>query len=88
MQCELRGMGRSRWGQPIKRKELLNIPLHEHEPVQETIRRAVVASPHVWKVSLQKNLSVFDGKFYQPVREPAHETEGTRRTAHMPAGSR
>ena len=55
----------------------MTIPLREHEPVQETIRRAVFASPHAWKVSLMKNFTVFDGKFYQPVRDPVHETQGT-----------
>ncbi len=53
----------------IKQKEFVNLPLREQEPVQVTIRRAIAASPHVWKVSLLKNLSAFDGKFYQPVPE-------------------
>jgi hypothetical protein len=75
MRCQLRGIGYGWWGKSIKHQELVNIPWHEHEPVQETIRRAVVASPHEWKVSLLKNLSVFDGKFYQPVREQAHQRE-------------
>jgi len=50
--------------------------LREHEPVQQTIQRATFASPHVWKVSLLKNLSAFDGKFYQPVQEQAHAMGG------------
>jgi hypothetical protein len=77
MRCHLYGVGHNWWGKLIEHEEFVNIPLREHEPVQETIRRAVAASPYVWKVSLQKNLFVFDGKFYQPVREQAHETQGT-----------
>ena len=73
MQCYLQGVGRGWWGQWMKHEEFVNIPLREHEPVQQTIRRAVFASPHVWRASLLKNLSAFDGKFYQPVQEQAHE---------------
>jgi len=72
MRCYLQGVGRSWWGQWMKQEEFVNIPLREREPVQETIRRAIFASPHVWRVSLLKNLSAFDGKFYQPVQEQAH----------------
>jgi hypothetical protein len=75
MRCHLHGVGHGWWGQLNTHQEFVNIPLREHEPVQETIRRAVAASSHVWKVSLLKNLSVFDGKFYQPVREQTRETE-------------
>ena len=77
MRCHLHGIGHGWWGQSIKHKEFVDIPLCEHEPVRETIRRAVALSPHLWKVSLPKNLTVFDGKFYQPLREQAHETEGS-----------
>lgn len=77
MRCYLQGAGRGRWKQSIKHAECVNIPLREHEPIQETIRRAVFASPHVWKVSLSQNLSQFDGKFYQPVRAQAHERGDT-----------
>jgi hypothetical protein len=69
MRVHLHGVGYGGRGQVIKHKEFVNLPLREQEPVQVTIRRAVAASPHVWKASMQKNLSVFDGKFYQPVPE-------------------
>lgn len=69
VRCHLLGVGRGRWQQPIRHEEFVNLPLREHEPLPETIRRAVFASPHMWRVSLLKNLSEFDGKFYQPVRE-------------------
>ena len=72
MRCHLQGVGRGWWGQWRKHEEFVNIPLREHEPVQETVRRAVFASPHVWRASLLQNLSTFDGKFYQPVQEQAH----------------
>jgi hypothetical protein len=77
MRCHLQGVGHSWWGQLITHQEFVNIPLREHEPVQETIRRAVAASSHLWKVSLLKNLSVFDGRFYQPVREQTRKGENT-----------
>ncbi len=79
MRCHLQGVGRGWWGQWRKHEEFVNIPLRELEPVQETIRRAVFASPHVWRVSLLRNLSQFDGKFYQPVQEKAHERGDTLR---------
>ena len=75
MRCYLQGIGRGRWGRSIKREEFVNIPLREREPLPETIRRAVFASPHVWKVSSWKNLCEFDGKFYLPVRAPARERD-------------
>lgn len=43
--------------------------LREQELVPVTIRQVVAASSNVWKVSLLKNLSAFDGKFYQPLPE-------------------
>jgi hypothetical protein len=73
MRCYLQGGGRGWWGQWRKHEEFVNIPLREQETVQQTTRRAVFASPHVWRVSLLKNLSEFDGKFYQPVQEQTHE---------------
>jgi len=69
MRVHLHGVGYGWRGQVIKYREFVNLPLRQQEPVQVTIRRAVAASPHVWKVSMLKNLSVFDGKFYQPVPE-------------------
>ena len=60
-------------GQVIRQNEGVNLPLRGHEPVQETVRRAVAISPHAWKVNPQKNLSVFDGKFYLPVCERVDE---------------
>jgi len=69
LRVHLHGIRRGWRGQVIKQKEFVDVPLREQEPVQITIRRAVAASPHVWKVSLLKNLFVFDGKFYQPVPE-------------------
>jgi hypothetical protein len=69
MRVHLHGIKQGWRGRVIKQKEFVNLPLREKEPVQATIRRAVAASPNVWKVSLLKNLSVFDGKFYQPVPE-------------------
>ena len=69
IRVHLHGVGYGWRGQVIRHKEFVNLPLREQEPVQVTIRRAVAASPHVWKVSMLKNLSVFDGKFYQPVPE-------------------
>ena len=69
LRVHLHGVGHGWRGQVIKQKEFVDLPLREQEPVQVTIRRAVAASPHVWKVSLLKNLFVFDGKFYQPVPE-------------------
>jgi hypothetical protein len=51
----------------------VNLPLREQEPVPVTIERAVAASSHVQKVSLLKNLSVVDGKFYQPLPEQTGE---------------
>jgi hypothetical protein len=77
MRCHLQGVGRGWWGQWRKHEEFVNIPLREYEPVQETVRRAVFASSHVWRVSLSRNLSAFDGKFYQPVLEQAHEMGDT-----------
>ena len=71
IRVHLHGVGYGWRGQVIRHKEFVNLPLREQEPVQVTIRRAVAASPHVWKVSMLKNLSVFDGKFYQPVPEHA-----------------
>ena len=71
VRCHLQGIGRGWRRQPIRREEFVNLPLREHEPLPETIRRAVFASPHAWRVSLLKNLAEFDGKFYQPVREQA-----------------
>lgn len=73
MRVHLLGVGQGWRGQEIKQKEFVNLPLREQEPVQLTVRRAVAASPHVWKVSLLKNLSVFDGKFYQPLPEQTGE---------------
>ncbi len=69
VRVHLHGVGHGWRGQGIKQREFVNLPLREQEPVPVTIRRAVAASPHVWKVSLLKNLSIFDGKFYQPVPE-------------------
>lgn len=69
LRVHLHGIRRGWRGQVIKQKEFVDLPLREQEPVQITIRRAVAASPHVWKVSLLKNVFVFDGKFYQPVPE-------------------
>jgi hypothetical protein len=69
LRVHLHGIRRGWRGQVIKQKEFVDVPLREQEPVQITIRRAVAASPHVWKVSLLKNVFVFDGKFYQPVPE-------------------
>lgn len=69
--CHLEGTRRGRWRQLTRHEEFVNIPLREHEPLPETIRRAVFGSPHVWRVSLPKNLAEFDGKFYQPVRDSA-----------------
>ena len=69
MRVHLHGVGHGWREQGIKHKEFVDLPLREQESVQVTIRRAVVASPHVWKVSLLKNLSVFDGKFYQSLPE-------------------
>jgi hypothetical protein len=77
MRCDLRGVRRGWRGQWVKHEEWVTIPLREHELVQETIRRATFASPQVWKVSLLQNLSGFEGQFYQPVPEQAHEREGT-----------
>jgi hypothetical protein len=77
MRCYLQGTRRSWWGQRMKHEEFVNLPLREHEPVQKTIRRAVCASPYVWRVSLLQNLSTFDGKFYQPVQEQVHQMGST-----------
>jgi hypothetical protein len=73
MRVHLHGVGYGWRGQVVKQKESVNVPLREQEPVPVTIRRAVAASPHVWKVSLLKNLSVFGGKFYQAVPEQTHK---------------
>ncbi len=69
LRVHLHGIRRGWRGQVIKQKEFVDVPLREQEPVQITIRRAVAASPQVWKVRLLKNVFVFDGKFYQPVPE-------------------
>ena len=76
MRVHLHGVGHGWRGQGIKHKEFVDLPLREQESVQVTIRRAVVASPNVWKVSLLKNLSVFDGKFYQPLPEKRRDPSG------------
>ena len=77
VRVHLHGVGFGWWGRVIKQNEYVDLLLREQEPAQVTIRRAVAASSHVWKVSLPKNLSVFDGKFYQPVREQTREREKT-----------
>lgn len=69
--CRLEGTGQNPRRQSIRYEEFVSLPLCEHESLPETIRRAVFASPHMWRVSLSKNLAEFDGKFYQPVRDSA-----------------
>lgn len=85
MRVHLHGVGLGWRGRVIKHKEVVNLPLHEQEPVQLTIRRAVATSPHVWKVSLLKNLSVFEGKFYQPMSfMPAFPLQEDDKTTAIP----
>ncbi len=64
IQCHCTGSGMVGEGHEQTHDEIVQIPLREHGPLQETIRRAVFASPQTWKVSLSMNLSDFDGKFY------------------------